>query len=262
MSFISFRSAITISAFAATLSMVPASAQVMAEGGGQAIAALVRLQSNSTAPTPRMPDGKPDLQGVYGPDKTFMYNVSTGLAKGEEFPIQPWAAKVSKERMSREDPALACRPSGIPRQTPYPWKIVQTPQLIVFLYEGGTHGYRQIFMDRNEHPSDPEPTWLGDSIGCWEGDTLVVDTIGFNDKFWFDQAAHPHTEKLHTIERYTRRDKGHMDIDITIDDPGAYTKPFTIHGHAWELANTDLMEYICDENNIDAPHITGKDDRK
>jgi hypothetical protein len=247
---------------AACAVVTPASGQVQAEGGGQAIAALVRMQSNSMAPTPRTPDGKPDLSGLWGPDKTFMYNIASGLASGEEFPIQPWAAKVAKERMSKDDPALACRPSGVPRQTPYPWKIVQTPKLIVLLYEGGTHGYRQIFMDGRGHPDDLEPTWLGDSIGKWEGDSLVVDTIGFNDKFWFDQAAHPHTEKLHTIERYTRRDMGHMDIDVTIDDPGAYTRPFTIHGHSAQLANTEIMEYICDENNVDAAHIVGKDNRK
>jgi hypothetical protein len=240
----------------------PAKAQVQAEGGGQALAALVRLQSNSTAPAPRSPDGKPDLSGLWGPDKIFMYDLSSGLTPGETLPIQPWALKVAKERMSKEDPAVACQPMGIPRQSPYPWKIVQTPKLIVFLYEGGTHSYRQIFMDGRGHPADLDPTWFGDSIGKWEGDTLVVDTVGFNDKFWLDEAAHPHTDKLHTMERYHRKDLGHMDIDVTIDDPGAYTKPFTVHGHSALLVNTEIMEYLCSENNVDVAHIVGKDNRK
>ena len=232
------------------------------EGGGQALTALMRLQSNSTAPAPHMPDGTPDLSGVWGPDKTFMYDISSGLKPGEKLPIQDWALKATKEHMSKDDPNVHCRPSGIPRQTPYPWKIVQTPKLVVFLFEGGTHGYRQIFMDRAEHSKDLDPTYYGESIGHWDGDALVIDTIGFNDIFWFDGAGHPHTEKLHTIERIRRPDMGHLNIDITIDDPGAYTKPFTISGHAAQLANTDLMEYICDENNVDIPHITGKDSRK
>ena len=232
------------------------------EGGGQALTALMRLQSNSTAPTPKMPDGTPDLSSVWGPDKTFMYDISSGLKPGETLPLQDWALKATKDHMSKDDPNVRCRPSGIPRQTPYPWKIVQTPKLVVFLFEGGTHGYRQIFLDGRKHSKDLDPTYYGESIGHWDADTLVVDTIGFNDVFWFDGAGHPHTEKLHTIERIRRPDMGHLNIDITIDDPGAYTKSFTISGHAAQLAKTDLMEYICDENNVDLPHIVGKDSRK
>jgi hypothetical protein len=249
-------------AIVSAISIGPVSGQIQAEGGGQALAALVHLQSNSTAPAPKTPDGKPDLSGLWGPDKTFMWDLSSGLNPGEALPIQPWALKLSKERMSREDPALACMPMGIPRQSPYPWKIIQTPKEIIFLYEGSTHSYRQIFMDGRGHPSDLDASWMGDSIGKWEGDTLVVDTIGFNDKFWFDEAGHPHTEKLHIIERYRRRDLGHMDIDVTIDDPGAYTKPFTVHGHSPLLVNAEIMEYVCNENNVDAPHVVGKDNRK
>jgi hypothetical protein len=240
----------------------PAAAQIQAEGGGQALAALVHLQSNSTAPAPRGPDGKPDLTGLWGPDKTFMYDLSSGLSAGETLPLQPWASKAAAERMSREDPAVACLPMGVPRQSPYPWKIVQTPKLIVLLYEGNTHSYRQVFMDGRSHPSDLDASWMGDSTGKWEGDTLVVDTIGFNDKSWLDEVAHPHTAKLHTIERYHRTDLGHMQIDVTIDDSGAYTKPFTVHGHSALLVNAEIMEYLCNENNVDAPHIVGKDNRK
>ena len=113
-------------------------------------------------------------------------------------------------------------------------------------------------MDGRKHPSDPNPTWYGDSIGHFEGDTLVVDTVGFNDRFWFDFQGHPHTEKLHTVERYRRPNKGNLEFDITVDDPGAYTKPFTLYGSTKLLTNTDIIEYICNENNKDVPHIVDK----
>jgi hypothetical protein len=232
------------------------------EGGGQALTALTRMQSNSTAPTPHNADGTPDLSGLWGPDKNFMYDITSALKPGETLPLQEWAAKAAKEHMSKDDPNVRCRPSGIPRMTPYPWKIVQTPKLVIFLYEGGTHGYRQIFLDGRSHSKDLDPTYYGESIGHWEGDALVVDTIGFNDVFWFDGAGHPHTEKLHIIERVRRPDMGHLTMDVTIDDPGAYTKPFTVYGHMAQLVNTEIMEYICDENNVDLPHIVGKDSRK
>ena len=163
--------------------------------------------------------------------------------------------------MSKDDPEANCLPAGVPRMAPYPWKIVQTPKLVVFLYEGNIHTYRQVFLDGRGHPADPNPSWYGDSTGKWEGDTLVVDSVGFNDKFWFDFAGHPHTEKLHVVERYRRPDSGHLDYDVTIEDPGAYTKPFTMHGHS-VITSGELMEYVCNENNQDVPHILGKDTRK
>ncbi len=241
---------------------VPAAGQVDPEGGGQAFASLNHLRSNSTAPTPRTANGKPDLSGIWGPDRGFTIDISNALKPGDELPLQPWALQVTKERMSKDDPDANCLPTGVPRMSPYPWKIVQTPGLIVFLYEGNMHSYRQIFLDGRDHPKDPDPTWFGDSIGKWDGDTLVVDTIGFNDKFWFDDAAHPHTEKLHVTERYRRTDFGHLDFEVTIDDPGAYTRPFTLYGHAPLLVNTELMEYVCNENNQDPSHIVGKDLRR
>jgi hypothetical protein len=246
-----------------TAACLPLTAQVQAEGGGQALAALVHLQSKSTAPPPRTGDGKPDLSGIWGPDVHFMYDISSALKPGETLPIRPEALKVTKDRMSKDDPDANCLPSGVPRMTPYPWKIVQTPALILFLYEGNMHSYRQIFMNGRGHPQDMDPTWFGDSIGKWDGDTLVVDTVGFNDKAWFDDAAHPHTEKLHVTERYRRVDFGHMDFDVTIDDSGAYTRPFTLYGHSHLLEHTEIMEYVCAENHQqDLVHIVGKDARK
>jgi hypothetical protein len=213
-------------------------------------------------PAPRASDGKPDLNGLWGPDRTFIYDITSTLKKGEVLPLQPWAEKVTKERMSNSDPEARCLPAGVPRMAPYPWKIVQQPKLVVFLFEGNIHSYRQIFMDGRGHPDDPDPTWYGHSIGKWDGDTLVVDSVGFNDKFWFDFAGHPHTEKLHITERYRRTDYSHLDFEVVIDDPGAYTKPFTMYGHSPLVENSEIIEYICNENNQDVGHIVGKDTRK
>ena len=113
----------------------------------------------------------------------------------------------------RDDPEARCLPTGVPRRDPYPTKIIQTDKVVVILYEGNIHSFRQIFMDGRPHPEDPDPTWWGHSIGHWEKDTLVVDTIGFNDLFWFDFLGHPHTEQLHTVERYRRTDMNTMEIE-------------------------------------------------
>jgi hypothetical protein len=216
----------------------------------------------ASKPTPRTADGHPDFNGLWDPDRTFIYNIESTLKKGETLPLQPWAEKLTKERVSKDDPEANCLPAGVPRMAPYPWKILQQPRLVVFLFEGNIHTYRQIFMDRRGHPEDPDPTWYGHSIGKWDGDTLVVDTVGFNDKFWFDFAGHPHTEKLHVTERYRRPDYSHLEFEVVIDDPGAYTRPFTMYGHAPLLENSEIMEYICNENNQDVSHIVGKESRK
>jgi hypothetical protein len=246
-------------ASALLLAPAPAAAQdtqSVLTGGG------VENQPAPKGPTPRAKDGKPDLSGVWGPDRRFIYDITSALKPGETLPIQPWAAEVTKKHLSKDDPEANCLPTGVPRIAPYPWKIVQTPTLVVFLFEGNIHSYRQIFLDGRAHPKDPDPTWYGDSIAHWDGDTLVVDSIGFNDKFWFDFAGHPHTEKLHITERYRRTDMGHLESEVTIDDPGAYTKSFTMFGHFPLQTNTEIMEYICNENNQDVNHIVGKDSRK
>jgi hypothetical protein len=229
-----------------------------------ALSPLAFGQSAASAvkPTPRASDGRPDFNGLWGPDHNFIYDISSALKKGDVLPLQPWAEKVTKERMSNADPEARCLPAGVPRMAPYPWKIVQQPKLMVFLFEGNIHTYRQIFMDGRGHPDDPDPTWYGHSIAKWEGDTLVVDSIGFNDKFWFDFAAHPHTEKLHITERYRRPDYSHLDYEVVIDDPGAYTRPFTMYGHSPLVEDSEIIEYICNENNQDVGHIVGKDTRK
>lgn len=230
-------------------------------GGGEALASLAKAKV-PTGPAPRSADGKPDLSGIWSPDRNFIYDISSALKKGETLPIQAWAAKVAKERMSKDDPEANCLPTGVPRQAPYPWRIAQTPTRMYFLYEGNIHSYRQIFLNMPQHSSDPNPTWYGESIAKWEGDTLVIDSVGFNDKFWFDFAGHPHTEKLHVTERYRRPDLGRLDFEVVIDDPGAYTKPFTLYGHSTLMTGTEIMEYVCNENNVDVSHIVGKDNRK
>ena len=238
------------------LARVPAAGQepqsrlALGEGG-------VQNKPGPTGPTPRTRDGKPDLSGVWGPERNFIYNITAALKLGETLPMQPWAAELTKKRLSKDDPEANCLPTGVPRVAPYPWKILQTPSVIVFLFEGNIHSYRQIFMDGRPHPKDLDPTWYGDSRGHWEGDTLIVDTIGFNDKFWFDFAGHPHTEKLHVVERYRRPDLGHLDDEVTIDDPGAYTRPFTVRSTHRLLPNDELIEYVCQENEKDTPHLRG-----
>jgi hypothetical protein len=148
---------------------------------------------------------------------------------------------------------------GVPRTTPYPFRFVQTPTHkaathMFILHEGNIHSYRQIFMDGRKHPAELDPTWFGHSIGWWEGDTLVIDTIGFNDKFWFDRLGHPHTEQLHTIERWTRKDFGTLENKVTIEDPGAYARPFTVTFTAkLSEPGDELMENICQENNQFGP---------
>ena len=140
---------------------------------------------------------------------------------------------------------------------PYPWRIIQTKTHYFFLFEGNIHSFRQIFMDGRKHPEDPDPTWYGHSVGRWEGDALVIDSVGFNDRFWFDFTGHPHTEKLHTIERFTRKDLGTLVDEVTIDDPGAYAKPFTITSSNRLVPGEEIMEYICQENERDSHHLVG-----
>lgn len=214
-------------------------------------------------PVPRLPNGQPDLTGVWtggGP----IGDIRQGLMDGEEIVLLPEAQAIMDSRLSAQDPEANCLPTGVPRIAPYPWRIVQVPPYgeathLYFLFEGNIHSYRQIFVDGRDHPPPEEldPTWYGHSVGRWEDDTLVIDTIGFNDLFWFDFAGHPHTEQLHVVERYTRTDFGTLENITTIDDPGAYAKPFTIRFEARLRPGWDLMEYICNENNQDVEHIQG-----
>jgi len=207
---------------------------------------------NLSAPTPKTADGKPDITGLWLPQGGYVGNIAKDL-KPEDVPYQPWAEEVYKHRRetdSKDDPTAQCIVGGVPRSdaVPYPFKILQQPNEVVILYEA-VHSYRQIFTDGRPFPEDPQPTWFGYSIGHWEGNDFVVQTSGFNDKGWLDNFGKPATEVLKVTERFRRKDFGHMDILITIDDAKAYTKPWTVTIPLTFQADGELIEYICDENN-------------
>jgi hypothetical protein len=249
----------TVFACSVSAQAVPPASTSPAGSGSQNTPA--QAAARPRGPTPRLADGTPDLSGVWqggGP----IGDISMGLMPGEEIKLKPEYEKLMKARQAADDPEARCLPTGVPRIAPYPWRIVQAPAQgkathLFFLFEGNIHSYRQIFMDGRGHPDDLEPTWYGHSIGHWEGDTLVVETVGFNDLFWFDFVGHPHTTQLRTVERYTRTDEGTLENVTTIYDPGAYEKPFTVKFNATLRPGEDLMEYICNENNQDVEHIRG-----
>ena len=217
---------------------------------------------NLAAPVPRLADGKPDLSGIWEVDNKYVRDLAADL-KIENVPFQPWAKALFDERKdgahSWEDNAAHCLPPGTPRinAAPFPWKLVQTPAYIVIVYENFNF-WRQIFLDGREMAEDAPPSWFGYSTGKWEGDTLVVDTKGFNGKAWIDQLGKPATAALHVIERFRRKNFGHMDIQVTIDDPKAYTRPWTITEPAKLSSAVELMEFICNENNRDLEHLPGR----
>ncbi len=242
---------------------------------------------NLSAPAPRTADGKPDLTGIWQNNRTVGGTVAarTGpkppssnedlltVARrspfwnlGSQFkdglPFTPWGAEVHRQRVannSKDNPDAHCLPMGIMQFHNHgePRKMIQTPQLIVILYEANA-GIRQIFTDGRPLPTDPDPWWYGYSTGHWEGDTLVVETAGFRDMGWLDVEGSPLTEGAHITERFHRPDFGHLDIDVTINDPKAYTKPWTVSVHQHILADTDIIEFVCQENEQDAPHLTAK----
>jgi len=207
-----------------------------------------------TGPTPRTREGKPDLSGIW----INVYNPDAPPP-----PLQPWAAELLRQRMdnnSKDYPGAFCLPANAaPITRAFPYKFVQTPTLMVVITESDTPGLRQIFLDGRAHPADPNPTWQGHSIGKWEGETLVIDTTGYNDKSWLSLSGIPHTEKLHTVERIRRPDYGHIEVEITMDDSAAFTGPWKRTFSA-TLAPPDeeIMEFICTENNRDADHYRGK----
>lgn len=223
---------------------------------------LANGKPNLAAPTPRKANGQPDLSGIWQvPGIRFLLNIAVDL-KDVNVPFQPWAAAIYKERVEnfgKDDPNNRCLPSITPEKVAVtsPWKVVEIPGETIILYESRTI-FRQIFTDGRAFPKDMQPAWQGYSIGRWDGDTFVVETKGFNDKGWLDTNGHPVTDALHVIERYTRKDFGHMDVAITIDDPKAYTRPWTVVEPAVYQPDTELIEYICEENNRDVAHIVGK----
>lgn len=212
---------------------------------------------NLSVPVPKGLDGHPDLSGVWSANSAPLQVI----APAASIPFQPWSEKLTNDRADgargKDDPASYCVP-GMPKLIvlPYPYKIVPVPGMMLMLYEGFTT-YRQIFTDGRPLPKDPQPSWLGYSVGKWDGDTFVVDTIGVNDRTWLDNAGRPHSDAMHLTERYRRPDFGHLEVQLTIDDPKAYSKPWTVNESARLLPDTDLLEYICSENNKDVTHLVG-----
>lgn len=194
---------------------------------------------------PRTPDGKPDLSGVW------IVNGTSNVPDPAYLPAakKKWAE--NKANLTRNDPAAACLPNGVVRITKLPYKIVQTPKLVVLLSEGNTHSYRRFFLDGRPHNLDLDPeSWTGDSIAHWDGDTLVVDTIGFNDKSWLDDTGKPHSEALHVIERYSRPNLDHLEVGYTVEDEKSLARPLTFT-RVFNLApNRDLQEYFCAYKNF------------
>ena len=194
-------------------------------------------------PAPRMPGGKPDFSGVWNGQND---------SDPEKPSVLPWADTIAKNRSERDNPSTRCLPGDVLLNTPNPFEIIQTPQKILIIAEYNVGAFREIFMDGRTHPKDVNPTWMGHSIGHWEGDVLVVDTVGFNDRSWLD--VYPHSEKLHVVTRYKRPTLGHLDIQITIEDPDTFAKPWHLH-HIWDLVpGEEIQEFVC-ENNTDPQHM-------
>lgn len=232
-------------------------------------------------PTPHLPDGRVNLGPLPGEKGVWEGNAGATLAtnvkgldnprmnlptnlKIADVPFQPWARAVYNYRQStttKDDPHVRCKPSGGPRMfhTPYGMEFLDLPeqQRIIIVGVGGPHTWRTIYMDGRAHPKDLDPTFAGHSVGHWEGDSLVIDTVGFNEKFWLTREGIPYTEKLHLIERFTRTDYNTMKYEATIDDPGAYTATWT---GGWLLQwqpTEELYEYVCQDNNRDVRHMYG-----
>jgi hypothetical protein len=213
------------------------------------------------APSPRTASGLLDLSGIWQTDIKYNANLAADL-KADEVVMLPWGQSLLRERQenfSKDDPEGYCLPPGVPRVNgvPFPQKIIQTPAAIVILYETRTT-FRQIFLDSHTLVKDPQPTWMGYSKGRWDGDTLVVETSGFNGRTWLDDIGHPHSDQLKVTERFRRPAFGQLVVDITIDDPKAYAKPWTVRQAFQLIADGELIEYVCNENNLDIPHLVGK----
>ena len=230
---------------------------------------------NLSAPAPRMSDGKPDFSGTwdvehnkpcppagcvdfYAPEE--FGNIAWGLKSG--LPYQPWAADLAKSRsaaLRKDDPLSHCLPIGIVELQTIPMfrKIIQVPGFLLIIHEYNA-SYRQIFTDGRPMPVDPNPAWNGYSTGKWEGDTLVVETTGFRDGIWLDTHGDPITDAAKVTERFRRVNYGRMEVEVTVDDPKAYTKPWTIKLNQLLQLDTDLLDYICLENEKDLTHFVVK----
>ena len=269
------RAAAIASVLLAALCSAPSAQAQWAQVHDRALPRTADGKPNLTAPAPKAADGQPDLGGIWVvetappppgvqtvegdlPTPRYLVNIAVDL-KPEDDPLQPWSAELLQQRLrneGRDGPTATCKPTGLPLidSSPLPFKIVQTPYAVYVFYEENMV-FRQIFLDGRKPVEDAEPRWLGYSTGKWSGDTLVVDTVGFHERYWLDAIGHPNSDKLHVIERFRRRDVGNLDVEITVDDPGAYTKPITYTVKATLVPDDDLLEYFCTENEKDSQHF-------
>jgi hypothetical protein len=279
-----------IKIFAAAAMLLAASSGLLAQWPAHPTAGVPKSADGKpdlTAPAPRTPDGKPDFSGIWRfvdspdarsgpapaagarssgigvrvPGLVQFFDIGSTLKDG--LPFQPWAAELRNQRVAennKDNPDAHCLPIGLGQLDthPEPRKIIQSPGLIVILYEANA-GVRQIFLDGRPLPGkDAEPWWYGYSTGKWDGDTLVVQTSGFRDDGWLDVEGSPLTESGKMTERLRRVNYGNMEIEITVDDPKAYTKPWTVKVHHRIMFDTELIEFVCQENEKDAAHLSGK----
>jgi len=235
---------------------------------------------NLTAPAPRL-NGKPELSGLWQAERTSLreyasvlgndftavqidthditknvLNIFWGL-KPEEEPLSAEGAAAYKRHQENplQYPHTQCLPDGVPADLfVMTFKMIEAPNEIVMLTEIGSPP-RQIYTDGRSLPKNPDPTWMGYSVGKWQGDTLVVETVGLNDRGWLDGFGHPRSEAMRMTERYHRRDFGHMDLEITFDDAKYYTRPFTIKAGLKLIPDSDILEYLCAENEKDRAHL-------
>lgn len=216
----------------------------------EAILADQKKHLPPTGPTPRTADGRPDLSGVWWSP------IVTDPGKPE---WTPFAVKTAQERQAnnrKDSPQAHCLPSAVVRRGPL-YEFVQSKDIIVEISDDDSPGFHQIYVGAS-HPKDPDPLWYGDSVARWEGDTLVVDRVNFEDAVWLDQDAHPHSDKLHVIERIRRPDLGHLVTEITVEDPAVLVKPWTFKRTSDLAAGHTIREFMCTENNRDLPHLVGK----
>ncbi len=249
-----------------TMTLFPgdASGQEKAKGKGKGKAAAPIVEE----PTIWLRDGVPDLRGIW--NVPWIVDMADGryAEKTVEVPFTDWGRALWQERtgnLQKNDPNMQCKPSGLPRAqgVPYPMKIVQTEDEVIFLYEGGLHTFRIVPINlpgKPERKHNPDAwTWMGDSIGRYEGPELVIDVTGFNDEqSWLDSSGHPHSEKLHLVERYRRLNANTMRFTVTIEDPVAYTQPWSTSYIYRVQPGVEIMEYWCTENEKDAVHMVGK----
>jgi carboxypeptidase family protein len=216
-----------------------------------AVAASIGRHNPPSGAAPRTVGGKPDLSGLWWSPQITDPGKPEFLAWAED------VAKRRREENRKDSPQAHCLPSPVLRLGPL-FELVQGQQMMILVSDDDSPGFHQIYLDGRQHPKDPNPAWYGHNIGRWDGDTLVIDRVGFDERVWLDQDSHPHSDKLHVVERYRRPDLGHLETEITVEDPGALARPYTFKRVAELAPSEELYEFICPENNRDAPHMVGK----